>query len=913
MAVLLMTATSPSSRVYLSIRWKLLLPFLVIIAFVVLIVLPFTVRLIAQRIEVEADNRLSQLSQSAARLLEQTQQQALLAANFVANLPDMEFVTAGQISAAGVLVPRKNELGLQELSFYLPDHQAGSPAYYYGGPAIARRGQVSQDTQRIRDELLVSVIQTETSQASIAIAPQSSQIIGAAPAIVNGEFQGIVIAVIYIDELYIQQISNILGIDTAIVKDNAVIVSTIDRSSGYELLLQQGFITPQGLSSRTILYQDGVQRRLVAYPLNLNGIAQGSLLVAQPLTNLLEVQSQLQTILLIFAGVIALIMLLYAIGVILNFARPIERLVAAAKQVSGGNFKERVLVSDFFGRDEITELSQNFNAMTERLEDLYEGLEQRVSERTHELADAMQELAVARDKALEANRAKSTFLANMSHELRTPLNAIIGYSEMLQEEAQDFGYDDFIPDLEKIGKAGTHLLSLINDILDLSKIEAGKMDLSLETFDLYSLIDEIITTITPLIEKNHNQLVVQASKALGQITSDNTKMRQVIFNLLSNAAKFTSNGTITLDVQRVLLDGIDQIEVRVIDTGIGMTPEQVKKLFQEFTQADSSTTRKYGGTGLGLTISRHFCRMMGGDVSVTSDYGKGSVFLVRLPAVVRKTKGDTQEQPTLTPAAIRPVVLPAVEGSATVLVIDDDATVRDLLVRLLERENFHVITAETGAEGIRLAREHRPRVITLDVMMPGMDGWAVLTALKADALLADIPVIMLTMLDSQNLGFALGATDYMVKPIDRARLLSVLNRYRRALTPTQQKQVGHVLIVEDDAEIRELVRRTLEKENWRTMEAENGRVGLARVAAAIPEVILLDLMMPEMDGFQFITELRRNPAWQNIPIIVITAKELTTDDRQRLNGYVERVLQKAAYHRDELLNEVRNLVQSYTS
>ncbi len=907
-----MTSTPTSAPIYLSIRWKLLLPFLVIIAFVLVIVLPFTVSLIAQRIEVEADNRLSQLSQSAARLLEQTQQQSLLAANFVANLSDMEFVTAGQISASGVLVPRKSELGLQELSFYLPDHQPGAPAYYYGGPAVARRLQVSKDTQRIRDELILSVIQTQTAQAGIAIAPQSSQIIGAAPAIFDGEFQGVVIAVIYVDEVYIQQISNILGIDTAIVKDNAVIVSTIDRSSGYELLLQQNFINPQGLSSRTVMYQDGVQRRLVAYPLTLNGISQGSLLVAQPLTNLLEVQSQLQTILLIFAGVIALIMMLYAIGVILNFARPIERLVMATKQVSGGNFRERVAVSSTFGRDEITELSQNFNAMTERLEDLYDGLEQRVTERTHELADAMQELAVARDKALEANRAKSTFLANMSHELRTPLNAIIGYSEMLQEEAQDFGYDDFIPDLEKIGKAGTHLLSLINDILDLSKIEAGKMDLSLETFDVYSLIDEIITTITPLIEKNHNQLVVQASKTLGQITSDNTKMRQVIFNLLSNAAKFTSDGTITLDVQRVMNDGVDQIEVRVMDTGIGMTPEQVKKLFQEFTQADSSTTRKYGGTGLGLTISRHFCRMMGGDVSVTSDYGKGSVFLVRLPAVVRKTKGDTQEQPAITPSAIRPVVLPA-EGGATVLVIDDDATVRDLLMRLLERENFHVLTAETGAEGLRLAREHRPRVITLDVMMPGMDGWAVLTALKADTELAEIPVIMLTMLDSQNLGFALGATDYMVKPIDRTRLLAVLNRYRRALTPTEQKQAGHVLIVEDDAEIRELVRRTLEKENWRTLEAENGRVGLARVASAIPEVILLDLMMPEMDGFQFITELRRNPAWQNIPIIVITAKDLSTDDRQRLNGYVERILQKASYHRDELLNEVRVLVQSYTS
>jgi signal transduction histidine kinase/DNA-binding response OmpR family regulator len=521
----------------------------------------------------------------------------------------------------------------------------------------------------------------------------------------------------------------------------------------------------------------------------------------------------------------------------------------------------------------------------------------------HENERMNAELITARDEALEASRTKTAFLANMSHELRTPMNAIIGYSEMLIEEAPDLKPEDFVPDLEKVRAAGKHLLALINDILDLSKIEAGKMTLFMESFSIRSTIDDVIAMIQPLISRNNNTLVVTCPETIGVMVADVVKVRQTLFNLLSNACKFTDGGEIRLDVSTALRDGTEQIVMAVTDSGIGMTQDQLGRLFQAFVQADSSTTRKYGGTGLGLTISRKFCQMMGGDIRVSSQLGEGSTFTIELPRIVIC---DADGSPTSSmPSSPNKDITQHTNANGirgTILAIDDNIEALDLIQRSLSRDGYRVVTCSSGEAGLSLARTVKPDVITLDVMMPQMNGWQVLAALKADPTLAAIPVVLLSVVENKEIGLALGATDCLTKPIDWNRLDTLLERLMEVDTPAP------ILVVEDDSASSELVRRLLERDGWTVDVAANGEDAIHQIRNRRPALVVLDLMMPVMDGFTFSDQLRAEPGCEDIPVVVLTSKSLTPDDHKRLNGHVADILTKGAYQRGDLLQLVRKLM-----
>jgi signal transduction histidine kinase/CheY-like chemotaxis protein/HAMP domain-containing protein len=476
------------------------------------------------------------------------------------------------------------------------------------------------------------------------------------------------------------------------------------------------------------------------------------------------------------------------------------------------------------------------------------------------------ELEQARELSEVANRTKSQFLANMSHELRTPLNAIIGYSEILQEDAADGGQEHFITDLKKIEGAGRHLLGLINDILDLSKVEAGKMEVFIEEVDIPSLLEEVGAIIRPLVAKSGNTLELRVAPEVVSIRTDRTKVKQCLLNVLSNAGKFTQNGKLTLAIERT-----DQatVQMTISDTGIGMSPEQLGRLFQAFSQADASTTKKFGGTGLGLAITRHFCRLLGGDISAASRVGEGSTFKIVIsdqaagpPRPTASSDLSAESTPNSNDDSV----------SITVLVVDDDAASRDLLTTSLRREGYRTVQARGGDEALELALKLRPDAITLDVLMPKTDGWAVLSALKAHPELCDIPVIMVTVAPDRGIGLSLGAAEVMTKPVDRAELTALL---RHLLS-----RDGPILLVEDDLATRETVRSTIEKMGLTVAEVTNGRLALSWLAEnPAPALILLDLMMPEMDGFEFLDTFNSRADWRHVPVVVITAKQLTAAER----------------------------------
>ena len=594
------------------------------------------------------------------------------------------------------------------------------------------------------------------------------------------------------------------------------------------------------------------------------------------------------TRLAIIIVVLAVLLGMLATWVVLrSILMPLNRVVTAIDGLTAGHIDTPIPPAS---RDEI-------GAMAKTLTLFREGIIER--DRQRDLLERRQhDLEAAMAQAEAANLAKSSFLANMSHELRTPLNAIIGYSEILQEMSQDDGHDDYVADLAKIQSAGRHLLNLISDILDLSKIEAGKMDIYFEDFELSVLVEEIRSIVKPLIEKNSNVFEIVCAPDIGQMHSDRTKLKQNLLNLISNATKFTTHGTVNLTIEHDRTQANEPVTFRVRDSGIGMTPEQLAKLFAPFAQADASTTKRYGGTGLGLAITRHFCEILGGSINVDSTAGVGSVFTMVLP-------GKKPSAATVADAAgvAQALADQAQDSNAPlVMVVDDDPASRQLLSMALHKEGWRVVEAAGGEAAIDMARRLRPAAITLDIMMPRMDGWSVLTALKSDPGLSDIPVVVVTCTSDRGLALSLGASDFMTKPVDRSRLGLVLNKLL--------DEAATVLVVDDDAMSRELTKAHIQQLNVEVFEAATGREALDWLDAnPLPSLILLDLMMPEMDGFMVLEQLAAHALWRNIPVVVITAKDLSAQEREWLGRHAHSVIAKGSANAKGVAAEIRQALR----
>jgi signal transduction histidine kinase/DNA-binding response OmpR family regulator/ligand-binding sensor domain-containing protein len=505
-------------------------------------------------------------------------------------------------------------------------------------------------------------------------------------------------------------------------------------------------------------------------------------------------------------------------------------------------------------------------------------------------ARILRELQIKNRQAEEANRAKSTFLANMSHELRTPMNAIIGFSEILTErlegkiDTKQYGF------LRSILQSGQHLLSIINDILDLSKVEAGKMEIYPETFAVKPAIESVCQVMKGLSGKKSVSFEIDVAADAGEIETDIAKFKQILYNLLSNAVKFSRSNAVVAIRARRTAEGM--IAVSVSDRGIGIAEEHQRMIFDEFQQVDTATSRSYGGTGLGLSLVKRFVELQGGRVELRSVLGEGSEFTFLLPA---RFAGATIPSPIV---GADGVVVPPGDR---VLVVEDEDDAFDTLSAYLQSAGYVPIRARTGEEAMKLARTMKPLAITLDLVLPGMEGWNVLRGLKSEAATANVPVIIVSMIDNRELGLAIGADDYFVKPVDWPRLM------RRLAELTSPRHAAKLLLIDDDVAVHAMLEQELTREGYQLESATSGREGLERAMQSKPDVIILDLMMPEMSGFEVAEALRARESTSRIPIVVLTAKDLTAEDRDRLRNGTSGVVRKGSAAAARLIREIRTL------
>ncbi|MCF6149661.1 MAG: response regulator [Candidatus Kuenenia sp.] len=575
-----------------------------------------------------------------------------------------------------------------------------------------------------------------------------------------------------------------------------------------------------------------------------------------------------------------------------KFLKPIEKLTAAATTIrKTGDLTTKVEIST---NDEVGQLGEAFNDMSSKLRSSYASLEQRIAEKTEHLQRAVSALK-------RANRMKSEFLANMSHELRTPLNAIIGFAEVLKDKLcgdLNAEQEDFVKDIHS---SGQHLLQMINDILDLSKIEAGKMELQYEVFLLPDAIEEVYTILKGLAKKKQLHLETFLHDDVKDIEADRVKFKQILYNLLSNAIKFTpQNGTIT--TRASIING--KIQVSVSDSGIGIKSEEQKKVFKEFWQADSSFSRKYEGTGLGLALTKRIVELHRGNIWFESEYGKGSTFYFALPLA------KPSEIPSLKDkeANLHKLSATAQKCKTTILVIEDNRMSADLLTVYLTNAGYNVILASDGREAVEKAKKYKPCLITLDILLPGIDGWEVISRLKSDKDTAHIPVIIVSIVDNKDLGYSLGAAEYLIKPIGRKQLIDAVNTVAHTLKAKDKPM--KILVVDDDEKAVKYINTILKEKEFTVFKAYGGEAGINIALEKHPDIIILDLMMPEVSGFDVIEKLKAHPEAKEIPIIICSAKDITSEEKRELNGKILAIIQKGSHTKEDLLEAIKKMEQT---
>jgi signal transduction histidine kinase len=614
---------------YLNIQAKLVFPLAATILLLVMILSPLTNKIINGRIEQEADRRLAEIANSVGALIQNSE---VLARNNAALLANQTEVTGVFLNNTPTdrLLKKKDDLLLQELSLYKTDFKNGDQAFFYGGPTVARRLQVSEDALRIREGLILSALTNKIPVSGVAISPQGSQIIGVAP-VYNPQTNvlvGVVLTAFYVDQPYIKNISAIINTDIAIVKDNAVIISTIDESAGYEKLINDGWLDSAAQPALNVKYSGGKEYRMLAHPLTISGNGQGTVLVTQPVDQLFSLNQSIQIILFTVTGVFALTALWFWIAAFVTFTRPLVQLTEATSGISQGDFNQRVNITYLLFKDEITVLSENFNTMTSELNELYTSLEQRVIQRTQELAEA-------RDEAVSANKSKSEFVSIVSHELKLPMTSIKGYSDLMLAGATGQLNENQVSFLTTIRNNVNRMATLVSDLADISRIESGNIRLEPRVVPVWDVIDEVVTLTKTQIEQKKQIITVDIPTELPKSWCDRTRLSQILTNLISNANKYTPEEGVLL-VQAIRVDGL--IQVKVQDNGLGMTPEDQKSLFSKFFRSADEKVRDAPGTGLGLSITKNLIELQGGKIWFESEFRKGTTFFFTVPVYQEQDK-----------------------------------------------------------------------------------------------------------------------------------------------------------------------------------------------------------------------------------------------------------------------------------